>query len=693
MVSMTRRMPELAARAAWVTATACLAGAAWVAATAPAAAASPVEEVVVRSTRIEQTDLRVPLAVSVVGERDIQLARQQLGIDEALNRVPGVFFQNRYNFNQDLRISIRGFGAQAQFGIAGVHLTVDDIPVTTPDGTAQVDDLDMGSMGRIEVVRGPSGALYGTSAGGAINMYSETPAADPYVELRATVGAYDTEKYQLKASGRRDRLGYLASVHYLNVDGYRDFSESEATAFNTRVEYEVDDTLEVSAVAAGVHSPLARDPGALNPTELANGPRTQARQLNVACNVREIVDQYRAGVVVSKSFGDAHSLRLRGYGLTRDFDGNLPCPFVGHSVFDRRFAGAGAEYAFTGELAARPLRLVTGVELTDQKDDRQGYAADANGKRGALNEDQFERVDTSSVYALAEWALTDRWLLSLGGRYEDLDFELDDHFLADGDNSDDIRFSEFSPMAGVTFVANDWLNVFASATTSFETPTFAQFGDPDGPGIDTTLDAQTSTNFELGIKGRMGGRASYTASLFRIDLKDQLVPYEVNGDVFYRNAGESSRDGLELALDYRFSETLGATLAVTLNDFEFDDYRVDGTNLDGNDNPGIPRSQVFLELSWVGASGWYAFGDVLHVGRLYADDANSSAAGVDDYRIANLRFGRALTVGGLEANAFVGLNNVFDETYFSNVRINQTFNRYFEPGPGRHVYGGFSLRL
>jgi iron complex outermembrane receptor protein len=657
------------------------------------AASDAIEEVVVRSTRIEQADILVPLAVSVVGERDIQLARQQLGIDEALNRVPGVFFQNRYNFNQDLRISIRGFGAQAQFGIAGVQLTVDDIPVTTPDGTAQVDDLDMGSMGRIEVVRGPSGALYGTSAGGAINMYTEEPADDPYVEMRAMVGEFGTGKYQAKASGSSGRLGYLASVHYLNADGFRDFARTEATVFNTKLAYEVDDTLQITAVAAGVHSPRAQDPGALTPSELDAGPRDRARELNVVCDVDEAVDQYRGGVVITKAFSDVHSVRVRGYGLTRDFDGNLPCPFVGHSAFDRRFLGGGVEYAFTGELAGRPLRLVTGMELTDQEDDRQGHDVSADGVRGDQNEDQFELVDTVSVYALAELAIRDDLLLTAGGRFEDIEFALDDNFLADGDNSDDVSFSEFTPMIGLTYMARDWLNLYASVSTSFETPTFAQLGDPDGPGINAAVDAQTATNYELGIKGLVGSNTRYGVAVFSIDLEDQLVPFELNDDVFYRNAGESSRNGLEVALEHRFSPAWSASLAYTLNDFQFEDFTAAGVELDGNENPGVPKNQLFLEVAYVRPDGWYAFADVLHVGRFYADDVNSPGARVDDYRVANARFGRYLGMGTLEANVFLGVNNLLDEDYFSNVRLNQTFNRFFEPAPGRHFYGGVALRL
>ncbi len=53
----------------------------------------------------------------VVGQDDIQLGTQQLGLDESLGGVPGLFRLNRYNFAQDLRISIRGFGARSSFGI------------------------------------------------------------------------------------------------------------------------------------------------------------------------------------------------------------------------------------------------------------------------------------------------------------------------------------------------------------------------------------------------------------------------------------------------------------------------------------------------------------------------------------------------------------------------------------------------
>ncbi|HIG02152.1 MAG TPA: TonB-dependent receptor, partial [Myxococcales bacterium] len=90
----------------------------------PAGGAEP-DEIIVRASRVASTLLETPAAVSVIGQEEIQLARPQLTLGESLARVPGVFTQNRQNFAQDLRISIRGFGARARFGLRGVKLIVD----------------------------------------------------------------------------------------------------------------------------------------------------------------------------------------------------------------------------------------------------------------------------------------------------------------------------------------------------------------------------------------------------------------------------------------------------------------------------------------------------------------------------------------------------------------------------------------
>ncbi len=131
----------------------------------------------------------------------------QVNLSETLSRIPGVFAANRQNYAQDLQISSRGFGARAAFGVRGVRLYQDGIPVTMPDGQGQTGSFSLFSAQRIEVLRGPFSALYGNASGGVISVFTEDPSESPLLSLSGGGGSYGTGTLGVKFSGTAQRVG------------------------------------------------------------------------------------------------------------------------------------------------------------------------------------------------------------------------------------------------------------------------------------------------------------------------------------------------------------------------------------------------------------------------------------------------------------------------------------------------------
>ena len=650
-----------------------------------------LEEVVVTATRMPVDLAELPFAAGKVPGEQVQRARQQLGLDEALASQPGLFFQNRYNFAQDLRIAIRGFGARANFGIRGIRIFADDIPQTLPDGQGSVDAIDLGSVQSVEVIRGPFSAVYGSSSGGVILLRTEDGPADPLLSARFNVGAYGFSEWQVKAGGQAGRLNWLLNGSSTDLDGYREHSAYENDLINSKFRYDFDETTSLTVLINAVDSPLADDPGALTAGEVTADPR-QAAARNLQFNAGESLEQQTLGIAFRKDFGAGRELLLRTYYVQRDFFNRLPFDInsngQGGSVdLDRTFSGLGAQYGWATDWAGRDGRLIVGFDYDAQRDHRTRFVNIAGGL-GPLTTDQDEDVTTSAVFLQDVVNLSDGLALTLGGRLDAVEYRVTDRTGAPG--SGERTFREFSPMLGLNWAFLESLRVYANVSTSFDPPATTELANPYGPtGFNPDIDSQTAVNFEAGLKGLVSGRMRYDLAVFHIDVRDEIVPFELegSGQSFYRNAGRSTHQGLEALLAAELLPGLTATAAYTWSDFTFDEFtEPGGAVFDGNRLPGIPEQLVNVSLDWTQQSGLYAGWDLLYAGPFYADNANRVEVG--DYVVSNLRGGFRWQADRCSFEPFVGVNNLLDERYMSNIRLNAAFGRYYEPAPGRNAYGG-----
>src|SRR5437016_7214132 len=201
----------------------------------------PPTTVSVTRTAVQLT--KVPLSIHSIDRAQISRAKPTWGLDEALANVPGVYVANRYNFSQDQRISIRGFGARSAFAVRGIKILVDGIPQTLPDGQGQLTNLQRGEVDRIEVLRGSSSALFGNASGGVISIWTKPhDVAGVNEEARFVTGRFDQRsgrswtKWQTTTSMRIGGGSALLTVSRLDYQGERDHSAADSRVLNARVQ-------------------------------------------------------------------------------------------------------------------------------------------------------------------------------------------------------------------------------------------------------------------------------------------------------------------------------------------------------------------------------------------------------------------------------------------------------------------------
>ncbi|MEC7295789.1 MAG: TonB-dependent receptor, partial [Pseudomonadota bacterium] len=443
----------------------------------------------VSAPRLAREIYATPAVVSTIEQDTIAQGQQRVRLDESLNRVPGVFLQNRDNFAQGQRISIRGFGARAPFGVRGITVMVDGIPYTLPDGQAQLDAIDLDSAERIEVIRGPSSVLYGNAAGGVIDITTADGRDNPGTRLRMGAGSDGYQKMALQNGGVQGDWSHHISLTALNVDGYREQSSTEKYLLNAKLRRELGSDRALTAIINLLDNPRSEDPGALNAREVAEG-RDQAAPNSLALDAGQTVDQQLIGLQYEDLSAGEGELYLKGFIAQRDFEQQLP--FVGSSRlgYQRDYMGASAEYHHEVTLGNLPLNYIVGVDAARQKDDRFRNDVNPQGAVGEPLADETQTATSTGVFAQGDLALSELLTLSLGTRFDRVDLDVDDDFAADGDQSGQRTFNEWSGSAGLSYRYRPQHQAYINTGTAFETPTFSEFANPAGGGFNPSVEPQ-----------------------------------------------------------------------------------------------------------------------------------------------------------------------------------------------------------
>ena len=558
-------------------------------------------------TRTGQDLAVVPSAVAVVHRDQIEYAQRRTSLDEALRGIPGLFVQNRRNYGLSGGIGLSIRAPQPRFGLRGLAIIQDGIPITTADGTTEPGNVDLGAVGRIEVIRGPSSVLYGNAAGGVISLTTTFDTSRPLtITPDVQFGSNGYNRQQVRLDGGNTGTQFMASVSRFETAGFRQNSAAEITQANVVVRRVVSPSTELRMVFNLYDAPFAESASFLNEEDArADAVRSSSGEcLSGACLARGVAlarhwgegtNQGQGGLTVEHRFGGGQVFRATGWGMWRSLDAIGAFQNI---ELDRTGFGFRSEYLGGTQVGAAGVEWAAGVDISSQNDDRQefGQVAPAvsggDATNGALRVDQTEDVLSAGPFAQVSIAPNDRVQFTAGVRWDHYDFSAGDRKLDDGDQSGDRTMSAVSPSIGVTVAAAPGVNLYANVATAYETPTTVELSNTESGdgGFNQDLDPQDLRSFEVGVRGLIeSARLRYEAAVYVSTVDNALVTFQnpLSQD-FFRNAGKSSRDGVELLLEWVPNASFNTRFAYTYQDFVFEEFDTGSADFAGKDEPGAP---------------------------------------------------------------------------------------------------------
>jgi iron complex outermembrane receptor protein len=660
--------------------------------TLPSAAQSPdttaadsvdvrLPEVTIEAARVAETEGSAPFAVTIQRRTPEEVALTPgTSLDDILRPLNGIWVNNRHHFALGERISVRGAGYRSNFGVRGVQILYDGLPLTLPDGQAFTDVVDPAVIRRAELIRSPASVFWGNGSGGVLFLSSRPAAETPSLRARVQGGSFGQWQGLLEGTGTSGAWRYHGYASGVQQDGFRAHSQGYRLRGGATLSRALGPRTSLRVVARG-DAQDTENPSSLTLQQFRENP-SQARPLFQRFNSGKTSEQGQLGVTLDHDFEGATFSATAHY-LHRSLDNPLPFGYVTYA----RNSGGGR---FTLQRNTGRIEGGIGLDVGAQFDDRTEFTVTENGEVGdSITLNQLETILSGSAFGYLRFNATERLSLTGGLRADGLQFEADDQLLSDGDDSGDRTFSAWSPTLGLSYDVGPAL-LFAHYSTAYETPTASELSnrqDQQG-GFNQSIEPQRTQGFEVGARGVLPPASlQFDLALYQQRIENLVSSQRLSsGYQFYTNLGENEHRGLEASLTWMPTDPVEVAARYTGTQFTIEAPAA----LDGNQVPGIPSHRGYVHLQLEQSGFW---------GRLSAEAVpdyhvnNENTAEAPGYTLLDLRLGhKGLPWQNLTFKPFLTVDNVLDERYAASVVVNGG-GEFYEPGPGRSFTLGLNVSL
>ena len=614
---------------------------------------------------------------------------------EIYSRAPGVFVAS--GALNTHRITIRGVGSRTPYSSNRIRAYLDDIPLTSGDGISTLEDQDILAIGSLEVLRGPSSALYGSGLGGVIRINSPYPEnSGTAISLLAEGGSFGSQRYALTGQHKKGRRVISGGISRTSSKGFRENSEYirnsaflNARYFGTR--HRLSLTFSLVDLSSGI-------PSSLNEEDFLNNPEKAGGAWGSTGGFEEYI-KVLGGARLESELGSKLNNKLILYASHADPYERRP-----FNVLDEKSSNIGLRDFL--EFNAGSIKIGAGLEFFNEWFDWKTFETLPEGQ-GPLLSDQNETRSYLNTFTYLQWRPAASILIDAGLNMNLLSYSISTQYRIDStDQSGSYKYTPvLSPRLGISFLHGKSIRTYLSAGHGFSAPSLEETLLPEGT-INTSLRPESGWNFDLGNRGiLLEGRLEYDLALYTILLEDLLVTERLAEDVFTGvNAGSTWNRGVELLVRgrlFRANESrqynAGVQLNYHLSKNTFRDFVDDGIDYRGKELPGIPRQLLRTDLTGEFKGLKIGLQHILN-GEQWMNDINEEK--YEAFQLLHLRlqwnFNPVKIPFGFEV--YGGIRNLLDRHHASMILINApSFGgrapRYFYPGMPRYFYLGIRVHL
>jgi iron complex outermembrane recepter protein len=659
-----------------------------------------------------------------------------LFLDDAINvNVPGVTMQRR-TVAAGQQFNIRGYGngvrgtngVNSNFDGQGYKVYLNGIPVTDAEGITLMDDIDFGSIGNVEVVKGPSGTLYGLAIAGVVNLKTIKPEkGKTTIGQDVLLGNYGLRRFTTHFQMATDRSSLLLNYGYQHSDGFMSHTRSKKRFVNVAGDFELSEKQAINFYA-GYSDSYDERGGELTLTQYANKDYS-GNPAYIQRNAHSNIISFKLGVGHFYNFNShiSNTTTLFGTGLTSNVSSaggwtdKDPINYGLRSTFDTRVT-IGNEISLSG---------ITGVEAQRQHAQVIGYnmKANPNNSNGyflidTMRSNQYYITSTASLFTEWTLALPKDITLTAGLGWSTMMIDLNDRFIRPGITRPQRytrRYDDMlSPHFAINKVFSKELSVYFSYSKGYKAPVSSYFFVPVSPSVgfvDSTLKPEIGNQFEIGSKGTLlKDKLFYQLALFNAVFSNKMTAVAVplnppavgTAFTYVANGGKHDDKGIELLIKYTayqsdkgFFRTVRPFGNFTYSKFKYEDYKMErlkspstsDTTIDYSGKPvaGVAPFTVNLGVD-VGAIQGIYFNLVYS----YKDGmpiTSDNLLRASSYNLLNAKLGIQHTISKhFDADFFFGVNNITGVQYPYMVFINQLPDAYLPAPLKANYFGGINLK-